>query len=98
MVKATKIAVSQIRKQELNKRAKIIKLSNVVNQYYKIIVMIVVFGLLVRSINSLFSFVVIDKFFERQYKEDYKEWKQLTEYTRNKFMIKGQEKEWERMS
>jgi len=42
---------------------------------FKAVVMLVVAGLLIKAIANLYAFIVVDGFFETQFKEDYKEWK-----------------------
>lgn len=38
---------------------------------FKAVVMLIVAGLLVKAIANLYAFIVVDEFFEAQFKEDY---------------------------
>ena len=75
MVRATRLVIRQIRIQERNPRVEIQKQADKVVKMFKAVVMLVVAGLLVKAIANLYAFIVVDHFFETQFKDDYKEWK-----------------------
>ena len=75
MVRATRLVIRQIRIQERNPRVELQKQSDNVAKLFKAVLMLVVAGLLIKAIANLYAFIVVDHFFESQFKEDYKEWK-----------------------
>lgn len=75
MVRATKIVIRQISTQEINPRVQMEKYAEKVSKSFRTIVMLIVVGLLIKAVANLYAFIVVDKFFANQFKDDYKDWK-----------------------
>lgn len=98
MVRATKVVIRQIKIQERNPRVEIQKYADKVTSAFKAVIMLVVCGLLIKAVANLYAFVVVDNFFEEQFKDDYKEWKNdaRLQYMNPK-QLKVEKERWEKM-
>lgn len=75
MIRATKEAVKQISTQEINKDITFTKYSLKVKNYMRFIIMLIILGIFMKALVNTYNFVLLDNFLEKEYKEDYVEYK-----------------------
>ena len=75
MINSTKFVIQMISTQQVNPDYQVRDWAPDVESNFKVIIMCVLGRLILFSVNGFLKYIWVDDFLEREYKEDYKQWK-----------------------
>mmetsp|Transcript_17449 Transcript_17449/g.29364 ORF Transcript_17449/g.29364 Transcript_17449/m.29364 type:complete len:110 (+) Transcript_17449:513-842(+) len=76
MVRATKMVVRQISSQEVNSRAVVERVSEMVRENERKIYLMIIVQVVLQALGGYFYFFCMDQSMEKEYKQEYLEFKQ----------------------